>query len=119
MSKDQLELSPEVQTLSRILSSLGQKMVAIDWYTQQLNLEEDLEAKKVLAYARLEEFKQFGIALEFLLRKYPQMREFLHFGEDDMVNPDFTEFLFMEHEKPGSDPSLGLDPDQLMKEFLS
>ena len=50
---------------------------AINWYEQRLAVEKDKEAKAIMQNAQHEEFKHFGMDLEFLLRKKPQWKETL------------------------------------------
>jgi uncharacterized protein len=69
------ELSQETRTRARILASLTEEAEAIGWYEQRLSLERDPEAKAVMENAQHEEFKHFGMDLEFLLRRMPRWRE--------------------------------------------
>jgi len=71
------ELSAETRTLARMLASLGEEIDAINWYTQRISVETDRQARAIMQNAREEEFKHFGMDLEFLLRKMPQWREML------------------------------------------
>ena len=50
---------------------------AIDWYEQRMAVEKDKVARAIVKNAQKEEFKHFGMDLEFLLRKKPQWRETL------------------------------------------
>ena len=68
------ELSPEVRTLARMLTSLIEECEAINWYQQRLALERDPEARAIMANAQQEEFKHFAMNLEFLLRRSPKWR---------------------------------------------
>ena len=45
---------------------------AIDWYEQRMAVEKDSQAKAIMANAQKEEFKHFGMDLEFLLRQKPK-----------------------------------------------
>ena len=63
------ELSAEVRTFARILASLTEEAEAINWYEQRISVEKDPEAKAVMENAQQEEFKHFGMDLEFLLRR--------------------------------------------------
>jgi hypothetical protein len=50
---------------------------AIGWYEQRLSLEKDRSARDIMRNAQHEEFKHFGMDLEFLLRRKPKWREIL------------------------------------------
>jgi hypothetical protein len=67
------ELSPETRTFARMITSLIEEAEAIGWYTQRISLEQDAEAKAkaIIENALKEEFKHFGMDLEFLLRRTP------------------------------------------------
>jgi uncharacterized protein len=71
------ELSAETRTKARILASLTEEAEAIGWYEQRLSVEPDAEARAIMANAQHEEFKHFGMDLEFLLRRMPKWRETL------------------------------------------
>ena len=82
------ELSKETRTLARMLASLGEEAEAINWYTQRISVETDAEARAIMQNARTEEFKHFGMDLEFLLRQMPQWGEILKgilFKDGDIV----------------------------------
>jgi uncharacterized protein len=68
------ELSAEVRTFARMIASLTEEAEAIGWYEQRMALEPDREAKAIMANAQGEEFKHFGMDLEFLLRRMPKWR---------------------------------------------
>ncbi|HEX6547571.1 MAG TPA: hypothetical protein VF134_02375 [Candidatus Dormibacteraeota bacterium] len=68
------ELSAETRTLARIFASLTEETEAISWYQQRLSLEQDPDARAIMQEAQHEEFKHFGMDLEFLLRKLPKWR---------------------------------------------
>ncbi|MBA9078585.1 hypothetical protein [Rufibacter quisquiliarum] len=68
------ELSDSTRTLVRMLTSLIEEVEAINWYEQRISIEKDSEAKAILQNAQQEEFKHFGMNLEFLLRKMPTWR---------------------------------------------
>lgn len=79
MSTDQYheppaELSEEVRTRVRILTSLKEEVEAINWYEQRISVEKDKDAKAIMENAQHEEFKHFGMDLEFLLRKMEKWR---------------------------------------------
>jgi hypothetical protein len=71
------ELADEVRTFARVITSLTEESEAIGWYEQRLALETDAEARQIMQNAQHEEFKHFGMALEFLLRRKPRWRETL------------------------------------------
>ena len=82
------ELPEEVRTFARMITSLIEEAEAIDWYEQRMAVEKDKEAKAIMRNAQKEEFKHFGMDLEFLLRKKPKWRETLKgilFKEGDIV----------------------------------
>jgi uncharacterized protein len=68
------ELSAEVRTFARMIASLTEEAEAIGWYEQRIALEPDAEAKAIMENAQSEEFKHFGMDLEFLLRRTPKWR---------------------------------------------
>jgi hypothetical protein len=82
------ELSTEVRTFARMIASLTEEAEAIGWYEQRIALEPDPQAKAIMANAQGEEFKHFGMDLEFLLRRTPDWRIALKtilFTEGDIV----------------------------------
>jgi uncharacterized protein len=82
------ELPQETRTSARILTSLVEEAEAIGWYEQRLALEQDPQAKAIMRNAQEEEFKHFGMDLEFLLRRMPVWRETLQgilFTDGDIV----------------------------------
>jgi hypothetical protein len=82
------ELSGEIRTFARMITSLQEEAEAIGWYTQRISLEKDKEAKAIMQNALQEEYKHFGMDLEFLLRKTPVWRKELKkilFTEGDIV----------------------------------
>jgi hypothetical protein len=68
------ELSKETRTRARMLASLTEEAEAINWYEQRISLESDREARAIMENAQKEEFKHFGMSLEFLLRRTPDWR---------------------------------------------
>ncbi|MGN6615912.1 MAG: ferritin family protein [Ilyomonas sp.] len=68
------ELSDETRTIARMLASLTEETEAINWYQQRIAVEKDKVAKAIMEDAQHEEFKHFGMDLEFLLRKMPKWR---------------------------------------------
>jgi uncharacterized protein len=82
------ELPADVRTIARILTSLQEEAEAIGWYEQRLAVEPDTEARAIMQNAQHEEFKHFGMDLEFILRRRPRMREELKrilFTQGDIV----------------------------------
>jgi hypothetical protein len=57
-----------------MLLSLIEEAEAIDWYEQRLAVEQDAQARAIMRNAQQEEFKHFGMDLEFLLRQKPKWR---------------------------------------------
>ena len=82
------ELSAETRTFARMITSLIEEAEAISWYEQRMALEKDKQALAIMKNAQQEEFKHFGMNLEFLLRRKPEwrteMKEIL-FTEGDIV----------------------------------
>jgi len=68
------ELSKETRTIARILVSLTEEAEAINWYEQRISVETDKDAKAIMQNAQEEEFKHFGMDLEFLIRKMPKWK---------------------------------------------
>jgi uncharacterized protein len=82
------ELSAEVRTFARMIASLTEEAEAIGWYEQRIALEPDAQAKAIMENAQGEEFKHFGMDLEFLLRRTPKWRIALQtilFTDGDIV----------------------------------
>lgn len=82
------ELSKETRTLARMLASLTEEAEAINWYEQRLSVETDAQARAIMTNAQTEEFKHFGMDLEFLLRHMPRWKSILQgilFKEGDIV----------------------------------
>ena len=82
------ELSQEVRTFARIIVSLTEEAEAIDWYEQRISVEQDPEARAIMEDSQQEEFKHFGMDLEFLLRRKPKWRVALQgilFHDGDIV----------------------------------
>jgi hypothetical protein len=71
------ELSEETRTFARMITSVIEEAEAISWYEQRITVEKDAEAKAIMQNAQQEEFKHFGMDLEFLLRKKPVWRKIL------------------------------------------
>jgi len=68
------ELSAETRTFVRMIASLIEEADAINWYEQRMSVENDAQAKAIMENAQGEEFKHFGMDLEFLLRRKPKWR---------------------------------------------
>ncbi len=68
------ELSQETRTFARMIASLTEEAEAINWYEQRLSVERNKDARAIMANAQQEEFKHFGMDLEFLLRQKPKWR---------------------------------------------
>jgi hypothetical protein len=82
------ELSQEIRTFARMITSLIEEAEAISWYEQRMSVEKDKNAKAIMANAQKEEFKHFGMNLEFLLRKKTDWRTELQgilFTKGDIV----------------------------------
>jgi hypothetical protein len=82
------ELSQETRTFARMIASLTEEAEAINWYEQRLAVEKDKTAKAIMHEAQHEEFKHFGMDLEFLLRQKPEWRKILQgilFQDGDIV----------------------------------
>lgn len=82
------ELSAEVRTFARMVTSMTEEAEAIGWYQQRIALEPDPQARAIMENAQGEEFKHFGMDLEFLLRRTPKWRIALQtilFTEGDIV----------------------------------
>src|ERR1700735_362090 len=82
------ELPKKTRTFARMMLSLIEEAQAIDWYEQRMAVETDNQAKAIMANAQEEEFKHFGMDLEFLLRQKPKWRAALKailFTKGDIV----------------------------------
>jgi hypothetical protein len=82
------ELSAQTRTFARMITGLIEEAEAIGWYEQRISLEKDKEARAIMEDAQQEEFKHFGMDLEFLLRKKKAWRKMLKgilFTEGDIV----------------------------------
>jgi len=71
------ELPAKTRTFARMIASLIEEAEAIGWYEQRLALEKDKVARAIMRNAQHEEFKHFGMDLEFLLRQKKEFRETL------------------------------------------
>ncbi len=82
------ELPANTRTFARMIASLIEEGEAIGWYEQRLAIETDSQAKAIMQNAQQEEFKHFGMDLEFLLRQKSEWREILRdilFKQGDIV----------------------------------
>jgi len=82
------ELSQEVRTFARMIVSMTEEAEAINWYEQRISVEKDKMAVSIMKNAQKEEFKHFGMDLEFLLRKRPEWQKILQgilFKDGDIV----------------------------------
>ena len=82
------ELTQEVRTFARIITSLQEEAEAIGWYEQRISLEKDAQAKRIMENAQQEEFKHFAMALEYLSRRKPKLQAVLKrvlFHKGDIV----------------------------------
>ncbi len=68
------ELSQKVRTFARMITSLIEEAEAISWYEQRMSVEKDAQARAIMKNAQGEEFKHFGMNLEFLLRQKKDWR---------------------------------------------
>ena len=83
------ELSAETRTFARMIASLTEEAEAIGWYEQRISLEQDTQARAIMENAQQEEFKHFGMDLEFLIRRTPKWRialEHILFKAGDIVD---------------------------------
>ena len=82
------ELSDEVRTFARMITSLQEECEAIGWYEQRISVEKNKDARAIMENAQQEEFKHFAMSLEFLLRGNAQWRVALKnvlFQQGDIV----------------------------------
>jgi hypothetical protein len=82
------ELPEETRTFARMILSVIEEAQAIDWYEQRMAVEKNKEAVAIMKNAQKEEFKHFGMDLEFLLRRKSEWREILQgilFTSGDIV----------------------------------
>ncbi|MGP0092105.1 MAG: hypothetical protein ACLPKB_19430 [Xanthobacteraceae bacterium] len=78
-------------TFDRMITSMIEEAEAINWYEQRISVEKDSQARAIMKNAQKEEFKHFGMDLEFLLRQMPawraELKEIL-FTKGDIVDRD-------------------------------
>src|SRR5262249_10860677 len=83
------ELSQKTRTFARMITSLVEEADAISWYEHRISVEKNTDAKAIMQNAQIEEFKHFGMDLEFLLRMKPTWRKELKrilFTKGDIVD---------------------------------
>src|SRR6476660_6798538 len=68
------ELTQEVRSFARMVTSLQEEAEAIGWYEQRISLEKDAESKAIMENAQQEEFKHFAMSLEWLARRNEKWR---------------------------------------------
>src|SRR5947209_9391786 len=68
------ELSAEVRTFARMITSMTEEAEAIGWYEQRIAVEKDRDARAIMQNAQQEEFKHFAMDLEFLIRQKEKWR---------------------------------------------
>lgn len=89
------ELSQEIRTFARMITSLTEEAEAIGWYEQRISLEKNKDAKAIMINAQKEEFKHFSMDLEFLLRLKKDWRtivsEVVGKGGDIVENAEHAE----------------------------
>jgi hypothetical protein len=82
------ELPETTRTFARMIVSMTEEADAINWYEQRIALEKDEQARAIMANSQEEEFKHFGMDLEYLLRLKPKWRAALQqilFHDGDIV----------------------------------
>jgi len=82
------ELTQEVRTFARIITSLQEEAEAIGWYEQRISLEKDAQAKRIMENAQQEEFKHFGDGARVPLTAQAQIQAVLRrvlFHKGDIV----------------------------------
>jgi uncharacterized protein len=82
------ELSASTRTFARMMMGVIEEAEAINWYEQRISVEKDKQAKAIMVNAQEEEFKHFGMDLEWVLRKKPKWRKILQgilFTSGDIV----------------------------------
>ena len=83
------ELSQETRTFARMIVSLTEEAEAINWYEQRISVEKNSQARAIMENSQQEEFKHFGMDLEFLLRQKPKWKIALQdilFKDGDIVS---------------------------------
>jgi uncharacterized protein len=90
------ELTQEIRTFVRMISSLQEEAEAIGWYEQRISLEQDAGARAIMENAQQEEFKHFAMSLEWLTRRSEKWRVALQ-------NVLFTDGDIVEHGEEAED----------------
>jgi len=72
------DLPEETRAFARVIASMAEEADAINSYEQRMVVEKNATARAIMGNAQQEEFKHFGMELEFLLRAKPTWREILH-----------------------------------------
>ena len=89
------ELSPEIRSFVRMITSLQEECEAIGWYEQRISLEQDEQARKIMEDAQKEEFLHFAMSLEYLIRRKEKwgvaLRNILFKGGDIVDNKEKAE----------------------------
>ena len=83
------ELDQKIRTFARMIASLIEEAEAISWYEQRMSVEKNSKARAIMKSAQTEEFKHFGMNLEFLLRQKKDWRTQLKkilFTKGDIVD---------------------------------
>lgn len=102
-----------------IFEALRDSIEAVQLLGTRIDLEEDPEARKIMALTRDNEFRHVGMALEYILRNEPRWRDILKtilFSEEkDITDTAYISprVLILEEEP---EP---VDPEQLMNDFLA
>jgi len=68
------ELSDDVRTFARMITSLQEESEAIGWYEQRISVEKNADARAIMENAQPEEFKHFAMSLEWLSRHNEKWR---------------------------------------------
>jgi hypothetical protein len=82
------ELSDEVRSFVRMITSLQEECEAIGWYEQRMSIEKDEQARSIMEHAQREEFLHFAMSLEYLIRRKDKWRVALQnilFKDGDIV----------------------------------
>lgn len=101
------ELSPEVRTFARIITSLTEEAEAIGWYEQRISVEGNDGAKMIMLNSQTEEMKHFAMDLEFLIRMKPRWKTTLQgilFREGDIVESGESAEERADQVKPAGSP---------------
>jgi uncharacterized protein len=82
------ELSADIRTFARVITSLQEETEAIGWYEQRISVEANDEARRIMEHAQREEFLHFAMDLAFLARRKEKWRLALQqilFKDGDIV----------------------------------